>query len=992
MSQDKEFEIKLQFLDEAEEYLATLETSLLDIAQRGIDIEEINSALRAAHSIKGGSGLMGYALLSDLAHRLEDSLKVLKLQRETLEIDAGLESQLLAAVDGLRQIVACDRAQSPLDPAWLETFILPIFDQLYEVLGDPTTEDASTLMASDDGQNILPMLFQTEVEGCLERLEGVIQARSETLQSEVTVMAQELGGLGEMLDLKAFSQLCYSVEAAARAATSFEQIYEVSEQALKTWRQSQALVITGNLAELPDRLSHLSFEIPEVAQPPAADSDHDAASAPAQADSTFDIFAQTNAEAAAGTLSETPADSEADFDPAQAQPAALSGTQIRFSNGQTAATKEAGQDTTVRVSARKLNELNDFFGELTIERNRLGSEIKRLRQLAELLAQRLRALDDFSLQLRDVYDNTTRQSHQVPLLLPGTAENGQLALSTANAALLPNGFDALEMDSYDAHHLPVREQIETVVQLQEVADDIELGIDTAEQSMRNLQRTARSLQRNLNQLRMRPLSDVTNRFPRALRELCVEYGKQVDLQIEGDHTLIDRNILEALNDPLLHILRNAFDHGIETPDRRRQQGKPEKGTISIQAAHHSNRTQIVIGDDGSGIPIDKIRQRAKAMGLDETLLATASEADLLSLIFEPGFSTADNVTTLSGRGVGMDIVRNNLKQIRGDISVSTQPGQGTAFTISVPYTLSVTRVLLSESNRMPIAFPTDSVQEITMVAPEDCYERNGQLLFDWNGQAIRLIKLAKWLAFNCPRQIDSLDNTPNVAVPSVLVVRYNQQYCGLQIDRSWGEQEVAVRQVEGLIALPAGFSSCTILGDGKVVPLVNVSELLRWITNCEGSNIQSAQVLYANPLLSGALSSLSIQPSGQNRLMPTVLIVDDSVNVRRLLALTLEKQGYKVAQAKDGLDALEKLEAGLEVQAIICDIEMPRLDGYGFLSRLRGKPAFARMPVTMLTSRSGDKHRQLAMNLGATAYFSKPYREQALLKTLEDAIRSPVMT
>jgi len=332
------------------------------------------------------------------------------------------------------------------------------------------------------------------------------------------------------------------------------------------------------------------------------------------------------------------------------------------------------------------------------------------------------------------------------------------------------------------------------------------------------------LQRNLNQLRMRPLSDVTNRFPRALRELELAHGKSVSLALEGESTLIDRNILEALSDPLMHIVRNAFDHGIETPQARERQGKPRSGTISIKAFNRSNRTVITVSDDGSGIALEKIRDRALSMGLDADLLDAASEAELLSLIFEPGFSTSEKVTALSGRGVGMDVVRNNLTQIRGDISVDTAPGQGTTFTLSVPYTLSVTRVMLAEGSRMPVAVLTDFIEEVTIVKPEDLFETEGREMFHFKGDAIHLIRLSNWLAFNCPRQFDSLEEVPNMDHPSVLLFRAGDQRLGLEIDRSWGEREVAVRRVEGPIALPAGFSNCTILGDGKVVPLINLPD------------------------------------------------------------------------------------------------------------------------------------------------------------------------
>jgi two-component system, chemotaxis family, sensor histidine kinase and response regulator PixL len=547
-------------------------------------------------------------------------------------------------------------------------------------------------------------------------------------------------------------------------------------------------------------------------------------------------------------------------------------------------------------------------------------------------------------------------------------------------------FDTLEFDHYNDAHLPFRQIVESVVKLQEVADDIELSVDKTEQTTRVIHRTARHLQLNLNQMRMRPLSDVTNRFPRALRELALTHGKSVELALEGENILVDRNILEAMNDPLMHIVRNAFDHGIETPQQREAQGKNRTGTIAIKAFNRSNRTVITVSDDGNGIGLNKIRDRALSMGLDAELLDAASESELLSLIFEPGFSTSDEVTALSGRGVGMDVVRNNLTQIRGDISVDTEPGKGTTFTISVPYTLSVTRVMLAESNRMTVAIPTDFIEEVTVVSAVDLFESEGGDMFHFKGDAIRLIRLSNWITFNCTRQFDGLEEVPTMDRASVLLFRMGDQRVGIEIDRSWGEREVAVRRVEGPIALPAGFSNCTILGDGKVIPLISLPDFARWVLNCEASNISSAAALYSNPVMQGAIDPVSLQTMPTQNVRARFLVIDDSVNVRRLLALTLEKAGYEVEQARDGQDALDKLNDGMAIDGIVCDVEMPRMDGYSFLSKLRSHTQFTHIPVTMLTSRSGEKHRTLAMNLGATAYFSKPYQERVLLKSLEASL------
>ena len=1052
MSQDKESEIRLQFLDEAQEYLGTLETAMLGLAS-GIDIDKINASLRAAHSIKGGAAMMGFQTLSEFAHRLEDSFKVLKVQKNSVEVDPDLEQLLLTGVDCLQQVLTYERQAIGIDPHWLETQANPVFERLYERLGEPQAEDAHSMLSPEDGHDIIPLLFQTEVEGCLQRLESVLEEASPCLKEEVDILAQELGGLGEMLQLNDFSQLCLSV-AHHLAAAAPEQVEVVAHSALEIWRRTQALVLTGNLTALPTTIeipgltpithqaiptpSQASQEpLPELVEPAElAQFDIIVEGAPAEIlpniaatematditleEAVFDIPVESTQPdspqlpqpvSASETVPELETFTVSDTQPISGQEPnpdreARTG-QFQFSQDSTASIPEDTQENTVRVPVKQLNGLNDLFGELTIERNRLDLEVKRLRNLIRTLSRRVQVLDDANNQLRSAYDKVATQTNpltKMPLLLPAaeanvhppTAESLPIAENIDGVTDIHSQFDVLEMDHYKDVHLPFQEVMETIVQLQEVTSDIELELDSTEQTSRNLKKTYRQLQTGLTKLRMRPLSDIADRFPRALRELSLQHGKPVELKVSGGSTLVDRNILEALNDPLMHLIRNSFDHGIENPDIRRMQGKPEQGRIEIRASHRSNRTVISIHDDGSGISLDKIRDKARQMGLDEMLLAAASDQELLSLIFEPGFSTADQVTDLSGRGVGMDVVRNNLKQIRGDIRVDTQDGIGTTFTISVPFTLSVTRALLVESHSMLMAFPIDVIEEMFMLPPEKVMTTAGSEVFEWEGVMVQLIRLSDWLTFNCARQIEPPEALPTISVPTVLMVRQNDQLVGIQISKSWGEQEIAIRKVEGGLPMPAGFNNCTILGDGQVVPIVNVPELLHWIASCESAQTQSATaIVQTEPHFSSESTPLSLQPATPTPLppkKPTILIVDDSINVRRLLALTLEKAGYQVAQAKDGQDALDKLVGGLEPQAVICDIEMPRLDGFGFLAQIRTKPALAHLPIAMLTSRSGDKHRQLAMTLGAAAYFSKPYNEQILLKTLAQLIEPALVS
>ena len=1164
MSQDKEREIQLQFLEEAQEYLDTIESVLLGLSSSHIDGQQMDAVLRAAHSVKGGAGMMGYQTLSQLAHRMEDSFKVMKVQRNSLEVDADLESLLLGAVDRLRQVLTANRQGTDLDEQWLATVGNPVFEKLHERLGDPVADDAASMLGSEDGTNVVALLFETEVDGCLNRLEAVLaDPQTPCLEEELSIMAQELGGLGEMLQLPAFTQLCESV--LQHLETAPLQVRETAQLSLNAWRRSQALVLVGQVSSLPTSIDSLQAALPRGTQPtrtevsvertnaveehwqyeeiaaefdltdnndsttlPEVISDNvleervafqsDSASVvpwvqtdslPLQDVEPKPLYVEENSisevVAAEFDISEeylTPQQPEVTvprgFDPATLEVDDVIEERVARTTSSTSLSREVqtdlgevhsrdyraisapesvasgqrptgakswrevkpesavgtqpkeSQENSVRIPVRQLDRLNDLFGELTIERNGLSLQLGRLRNLMETLSRRVSTLEQSNKSLRTAYDKVATQS-AVPKDEGPRMKNEGLSIENENihtsSFTLHTSFDALEMDRYSDLHLLSQEVMETIVQIQEVTGDIGLTLEDTDSTARELNQTSKQLQTNLTRLRMRPLSDLVGRFSRALRDLSVQYGKLVELKVSGSGTLIDRSILEALSDPLMHLVRNAFDHGIEDPATRSSQGKPPQGVIEIKAAHRGNQTIITVSDDGNGINLNKIRLKAEEMGLDAELLAAASEDELLSLIFEPGFSTADRVTDLSGRGVGMDVVRNNLKQIRGDIRVDTRLGLGTTFTLTVPFTLSVARVLLVESNGMQLAFPTDVVEEmLLLVALEVLTTPMGEVL-NWEGEMVPLIRLGSHLTFYCPRRVTSSDGVPTISEPTVLMINQGDQLVALQVDRCWGEREVAIRQVEGTLGLPPGFASCTIKGDGKVVPLVDTASLLRWtqardsvslsdtpIVAIKSTFIESTQAEYRRPggaaLQGSGLRSSSTNPLnnnlpqeqsfnllfGQETLQSqekkavfdppykavspyeqkdTILVVDDSINVRRFLALALEKAGYLVLEAKDGQDAVEKLLSGAFVSAVICDIEMPRLDGYGFLARVKSDPKFSDLPIAMLTSRSGEKHRQLAMTLGAAAYFSKPYNERELLTTLlrvitESQARKPI--
>lgn len=1062
MGRNTDHELQQSFLEEAQTYLDTIEAALLDLSHRGIEQDSMDSALRAAHSIKGGAAMMELNGLSKMAHRLEDFFKILIARRDSIVLDDALETLLLHAVDRLAQVRdAYVQGEGP-NPVWWEGQAKPVFVQLRQRLGDLKPEDENALLSQREGTNVAAQLFDTEVEPLLQELEGKIgQVPTQELCAEAILLAEDLASLGGMIKLDAFVELCDRVK--QHLETQPGQVETITTAALKTWRRAQALIVLGRTEHLPrtlDGFAEASLTETGLAETGLTEAGFAAAKGVFVADPTTadlgDIAAMLASEAGverqssgaeaisanetaqpdlnqlaamlAGTggqdsmgLVEVPngRQAEPELEPeivaelepvAESKPlspepespqSAIMPAKPLVDNSSELATTPASAaslskpntvspptqrttETTVRIPLKLLEQLNDLFGELLITRNALTLRLNRMQSSVELLRDRVQNAEESNYELRTFQDQVTTSgvvpSSQRSAALTGMAASGQsnpapLSQHRSNVSGQTSYFDILEKDQYGALHLLSQTQMENVVQLQEVATDIDFGLADTKQVARSLNQTIKQLQLKVTQTRMRPLSDLMGRFPRMMRDLSVEYGKSVELQVYGGSTLIDRAILEALADPLLHLLRNSFDHGIEPPEVRQSQGKSPKGLIEIRAAHRGSQTLIQIRDDGAGINLDKVRLRAHAMGISEARIEQATEAELLDLIFEPGFSTAAKVTDLSGRGVGMDVVRTNLQQVRGEVNVETHPGEGTVFTLSVPFTLSVLRVLVVESHGLIMAFPTDEIAEMVSPHPELLCESAGQTLLNWNDHMLPIWDLGQSLAFACPQRSPDTEESPKIDAPAILVLRHDNDWVALRVDRFWGEQEVAVRPIEGILPLPPGFAGSTILGDGRVVPLVDAEPLLAYL-------LQDAIPQPSVPLKPAAAQ---FQPVPQR---PTIMVVDDSINVRRFLAMNLERVGYRVIQAKDGQDAVEKVAKHAEVQAMVCDLEMPRLDGYGVLSELRAHPQWSTLPIIMLTSRSSKKHRSLAMDLGASAYFSKPYNEQILLDSLRSLLQS----
>ena len=952
----------LNCLDEIEEHFDTIERVLLLLTNEEIPTEQWNSVLRAAHTAKGLSAMIGCYQLSEISHQLEDYLKILKIRGAARAMMSDVQTWLLQMLDMMRQIGRQHRNQhrrqqtnaketAELPDAKTSETIEYLTVQLSDCLGQLTEGDEAALLADSVQTDITAVLFESEVEGLLQRLEDVLaDPEQPCLREELDLIAQELMDLGQTLDLEAFTDLCGSIHYQVAIAEA-EAVEAIARQAIKDWRQTQALILTGNRDNLPR---------------------------------TFNV---ESLKKSAGT---TPTDTIP--------------TEIIRVENEAISQETAPTESTVRVPIKVLTQLNDLFGELVIQRNTIGSRLAEIEELVERVSKQTGALDNIKHELRDISNRGAAES---------LARSGIGQSASKNPLAFKQHFDKLELGSEDTRlEIVSQKQEETVIQLKEATDDIKLSLRELKQSSHDIKRTTKELQINVTRATMRPFADVVKQFPRQVRELSAQYGKQVEFHIHGSSTLVDRHVLDVLSNPLMHLLRNAFDHGIERPDVRIAAGKPAQGRIDIWATHRSNQTLIFVQDDGAGIDLEKVRDRAYQFGIEPTALIDASEEETLSLIFEPGFSTAEQVSTLSGRGIGMDVVRTDLDKIRGTIRVSTQPGEGTTFTISVPFTLSTLRALMVEVGGIRLAFSTDSIQEVVRLKEHTVHPSPGQDLLAWEGLAVPLIRLDRWLKFNCPISVAYEDTQPIVSEPIALLVHHESGLKGLYIDRYWGEREIIIRQVENVMPLPPGFVGCTILEDGHAVPLADTLQLIDWVSAQTSAEFTARAPLQLDSVQAGLQAAarennlrknhLSVPGTapllldearldGENLLLQssqqkTVLVIDDSINVRRLIANSLEREGYRVEQAKDGREAIDKLSEGLRVQAVVCDVEMPRLDGYGFLAEVKAQAQFSNLPIVMLTSRSSEKHRQLAERLGAADYITKPYQDYQLLEILETQI------
>jgi chemotaxis protein histidine kinase CheA/ActR/RegA family two-component response regulator len=642
-------------------------------------------------------------------------------------------------------------------------------------------------------------------------------------------------------------------------------------------------------------------------------------------------------------------------------------------------------EQTMRVSVRHLDNLNNLVGELVVNRNTLEQDQNRMRQFVEKLLSEVQKLNDVGKRMQDLYERSlmensliaSRQQHKASTIPSPQIGNDDL---TNSGNLIE--YDPLEMDRFTPIHLLSQKMIELTVRVRESTADIEFVVDGSTEVTRTLRQITGQLQEDLTKSRMVPFAQTADRLQRGVRDNGLKYGKQVELTVEGRDTLIDKVILESLTDPLIHMVNNAIAHGIESIETRQADGKSSEGKITIRALHQGNQTIISISDDGAGINTERVKQKALEKGIiTPQKAATMSKSEIYDLLFLPSFSTKDQADELAGRGVGMDVVRTSITEIRGTITTESQLGIGTTFTIRLPLALSIAKALIAVNNKNNIAFPMDGVEDTQDVSPEQIQTNSdGEQCIFWRDELMPFKPLSDLLGFNRPLARNNFyaTNEDDSDLVSILILRSDGNLMAIQVDKIIGDQEIAIKPLQGPASKPLGIAGATVMGDGRIIPIADVMEL---IALAKGTLSRQVSAEWTTQMTTPTVEL----PESM------VLIVDDSITVRELLSLTFKRAGYRVEQARDGQEAWDKLRAGLPCDIVFCDIEMPRMDGLEFLSRIQKDVALSKVPVAMLTSRGSDRHRQIAAQLGASGYFIKPYLEEALLDAAKRMIKGEVL-
>ncbi len=920
------------FLHEAAEILDNSDT-LLEQWKNGTATEDtLNDLRREMHTLKGSSRMAGFMDIGNLAHAMESILNTLSTDPSAhVGVRAHVDA-LQRALDRLNVMIGAARNNQPIEPAQ------DLIDQLKGLLNNPpaapaTKETAAEVMAppavaepaapvdsgASAGGNQLTELdhelvqaFQYEAVEILDASDAILQrwnADPSNLEilNELRRNMHTLKGSSRMVGLMNVGNLAHAMESLLDG---------ISKGTLKPDKE----VVEG-LQRALDRLNDMIGKVKSGVNIAAAD------------DLIGELRGLLAGEAPRKTVAVTP--TEVKPTAKTAEPAKL----------------EPVVEDTIRVSAVLLNKLVNEMGESSIYRARIDQGVGALRFNLSELSQTVTRLRQ---QLRRMEIETEAQIVHRYEHRRGDEE-----------------FDPLEMDRFSELQQLSRSLMEIVddlTNIQATLDDHaqEMGFLLDQQGKVN-----KEIQQGLMRTRMVRFDSVAPRLRRVVRQAAQDVGKKAELVIEGLEAEVDRTILENMVAPLEHMLRNSISHGIEMPEERRAQGKPEQGVITLSMRREGAEIVLLLHDDGAGLNFDAIRAKGEKMGLLKPNQPVTQD-ELIALLLRPGFSTAQKVTQISGRGVGMDVLNEAIKSMRGALLIQTERYKGTTFIIRLPFSLAVTQALLVKTGNDTYAVPLLSIQSVTRIEETEfkMYLAGESIEHKYRDHVYPMHSLG--VLMGVESSIVPYEKVVDKRPPALLF-RSAEASAALQVDAVLGNQEIIVKPLSPQFHSVTGISGATVLGDGRVVVVLELAALVRSLAHQAHKQAEAM-----------ALNVARQEEKRRDRIR--VLVIDDSITMRKVTQRFLERHNMSVRTAKDGVDALSKLEEQVP-DLVILDIEMPRMDGFEVAAHIRNQQALKHIPIIMVTSRGGDKHRARAAKLGVNEYLTKPYQEEQMIKAIRRLMR-----
>jgi chemosensory pili system protein ChpA (sensor histidine kinase/response regulator) len=643
------------------------------------------------------------------------------------------------------------------------------------------------------------------------------------------------------------------------------------------------------------------------------------------------------------------------------------------------------QSKSVRIALERLDRMMNAVGELVINRTRMLGRVAELEKLADVLNFSKARMSDKVAEFTEKHEFS-----QLSTLAPKPRAERGISFESpyrGGYSSYTHSYDSslaefseLEMDRYDDFNILSRSLSEISADITEVLTQLDGFVRRVDSDIDEFTKLAHRLQDEITQARMVPIGNLYTRISRTVRDAAKASNKHVELTLAGAETELDNNIIQQISDPLVHLARNAVAHGIEKHDDRYSAGKPDHGNIAVRAYHRGNHIYIEVEDDGRGIDYDRVRATAIEAGLvTQDDAERLTERDLLDLLFHPGFSTAPRKTELAGRGVGLDVVKANVAALNGEIEIETEKGHGSRFTLKVPLTLIISQALFVRCGEHTFAFPLAFVEEIRRLRADEIEEVGGKLLTKVRDVVTEIVRLDS--------QLGLPEVEPVNGYYRLVLVNVAARQVGIVVEEVIRKDEIVIKNLGEYLRNMKMFPGATIAPDGSLILLVDVNRLI------------AGEAMERRPLMTSAVAARIFAPGAAavakgeipaaaiDEIAPekVVVLADDSISVRKFVGRMLEKAGYRVKLASDGLEALE-IVTQTRCDLVVTDLEMPRTNGYELIAHLRQSPETRHIPVMVVTSRAGAKHKDRALHEGAAAFLVKPVQEDQFLAEVAQLI------